>query len=108
MTQCCKSIYRTGYRGRQCAKSAKVEREGKWYCGTHDPEAVANRHNARVAEWQAAQEASRNLREQRDAALDHQRRIAEFGQWCMVEFEFERGIKWFEGQDKARELGLLP
>lgn len=38
-----------------CGKTAKVEREGKWYCGTHDPVAVsarqAKRDQARDEKW---------------------------------------------------------
>lgn len=33
--------------GMSCRRRAKVEREGKWYCGTHDPVAVEERRQQR-------------------------------------------------------------
>jgi len=38
--KCCKQVYPAGMRfprPRQCSVNASVERDGKWYCGTHDP-----------------------------------------------------------------------
>jgi hypothetical protein len=32
-----------GYRPLQCSREGSVERDGKWYCKQHDPEAVAER-----------------------------------------------------------------
>lgn len=36
---------------RPCARKAAVERNGKWYCKQHDPEAVAARDAAKRAKW---------------------------------------------------------
>lgn len=45
--QCCAAIYKgsVGIRSRyaSCTRAGKVERDGKWYCGQHDPEAVKAR-----------------------------------------------------------------
>jgi hypothetical protein len=45
------------WRKSQCRHPGKVEREGKWYCGTHDPEARAARREAKLtilrAKWEA-------------------------------------------------------
>ena len=60
---CCREVYPRGdrwsaFHGRPCGKPARVERDGKFYCGIHDPErpalnAVRERataaFNARVA-----------------------------------------------------------
>jgi hypothetical protein len=36
-----------------CGKNAKYEREGKFYCGTHDPVAVAAKRDARSADYRS-------------------------------------------------------
>src|SRR4051812_8790364 len=43
-----------------CQKAAKIEREGKWYCGTHDPVAKKKRDETTRARWQAKFEADVN------------------------------------------------
>ncbi len=43
----------TGYDYSSCPHKAKVERNGQWYCGRHDPEAVAAKRKARHAKWDA-------------------------------------------------------
>jgi hypothetical protein len=54
------------WRKSQCRHPGKVERDGKWYCGTHDPEARAARREVKLvglrAKWaieQAAMDANR-------------------------------------------------
>lgn len=45
--RCCKLIYKSDgrFRGRHenCKLTGKIQRDGKWYCGTHDPEAQKKR-----------------------------------------------------------------
>ena len=42
--QCCVKVYAVGMLSRfPCANKAKVEVDGEWYCGTHNPVAVAKR-----------------------------------------------------------------
>jgi uncharacterized Zn finger protein (UPF0148 family) len=54
---CCASVSPGTYsfRHSKCSKTAKYERDGKWYCGTHDPVAVKAkddaRHDKRRIEW---------------------------------------------------------
>ncbi len=36
-----------------CTKKAKFEREGKWYCGIHDPVARSEKSEARFEKWKA-------------------------------------------------------
>lgn len=47
-------------RGHPCAKPAKVERDGKWYCGVHDPAAKAERDAKRRAAWVAKDNVSKS------------------------------------------------
>lgn len=39
----------------QCCRAASVQRDGKWYCRTHDPEAVAARRKASDDKWRREQ-----------------------------------------------------
>ncbi len=41
-----------------CGKPAKIERDGKWYCGIHDPEKRRLKIQAQDAKWQAEREAA--------------------------------------------------
>jgi hypothetical protein len=61
--RCQKMIYGGSFHGRSCAKTAKHEHEGKWYCGTHHPPAVKARRVARDRGWNekwARQDAERD------------------------------------------------
>lgn len=55
-TTCCASVragtdgWRTRYK--PCSRKASVEREGKWYCGQHDPQAVADRKKTNESQWE--------------------------------------------------------
>ena len=49
--RCEERIYENFYSS-QCQKTAKVERNGKWYCGIHDPEKVKARQDARQKKWE--------------------------------------------------------
>ena len=46
-----------------CEHAAKVERDGKWYCGRHDPEAVKRRDDKRNARWDEEERARIGARE---------------------------------------------
>ena len=48
--QCCKRVWRD-HRDYPCARSGKVERDGKWYCGLHDPESRKRKDTERRAKW---------------------------------------------------------
>lgn len=41
-----------------CGRRAKVEVDGKWYCGIHDPEKAKARRAAKIAEWRNSSAAS--------------------------------------------------
>ena len=49
--RCCNTKWTYGGYRRTCTKTAKVERDGKWYCGIHDPVARAEKAAARHANW---------------------------------------------------------
>lgn len=51
----------------QCSFKGKVERDGKWYCGTHDPEAVVERRKKRGEKWAAENEESSRIYRRRAA-----------------------------------------
>ena len=43
---CSERVY-TSFHDHLCPRKGKVERNGKWYCGQHDPEAVAAKQAAK-------------------------------------------------------------
>lgn len=57
---CSGKVYRgtDGWRGRYdpCSKRAKVERDGVWYCGVHDPVARKEKDDKRHTEWKQRQQ----------------------------------------------------
>jgi hypothetical protein len=63
---CCARIY-SRYRSHTCGNAAKVDRGGKLYCGTHDPERREAKRKETEARWRAQSEA-RNLQSRREAA----------------------------------------
>jgi len=58
---CCVKIYPREsfglFHSHPCQSKAKVEREGKWYCGTHDPVKIKARKDAQCAKWKAESDA---------------------------------------------------
>lgn len=79
-TKCCVRVHSGGYvRGHQCGKAAKVIRDGKPYCGIHDPVAVRARKDKRNAEWKERWDAEAAARAQAEAArAERDRRAACF------------------------------
>lgn len=52
--RCSTRVYsgeRADWGGHTCGRKAKVEVDGKWYCGIHNPESVAKRRKKQEAEW---------------------------------------------------------
>ena len=66
--KCCETVYRKdagwGERHQKCGKTAKVEADGKWYCGLHTPEAEAKRAKKREQKYEEFCDKSRRLRKQ--------------------------------------------
>ncbi len=50
--KCCAHKW-SGWHRIQCSKNGKIEREGKYYCGIHDPVAIEAKSKARNAKWNA-------------------------------------------------------
>lgn len=72
---CCAKVYGPGYfRGKCCGKTAKIERNGEWYCGTHDPVRVEERRKARREAGQARWDAECAARKAKEAAAIEQKR----------------------------------
>lgn len=51
--RCCARIY---FKHKACSRTGKVDRDGKWYCGTHDPVAIKKAAEDRHARYKAAHE----------------------------------------------------
>jgi len=77
--KCCATIYfgTLGMHHKPCSKTAKFERDGARYCGTHDPVAVAARDKQRDAEYKRKWEAERQERAANAAAAAEQKRRAD-------------------------------
>ena len=61
--KCCGVIWNgAGYRNFICGKKGKVQRDGKWYCGRCDPDAVSARRAKTTAKWPAEIQAYRDKR----------------------------------------------
>ena len=43
--RCCIRVYGGSFSGHPCAKPVTKEHNGKWYCGTHHPDAVKARRD---------------------------------------------------------------
>ena len=71
---------------KKCGKPAKVEREGRLYCGIHDPLRAAEKRDTRLAEWIAKAEKGRAEK----AAIELQRQKAEAFDWLEAMFKKER------------------
>jgi hypothetical protein len=63
--ECCAMVYTGGtFRGHVCGRRAKVVRDGKHYCGTHDPERLKAVRDANSAKWQAKRDAARKANDE--------------------------------------------
>ena len=51
---CCENVIPTEeWHSHPCGKTAKFERDGKWYCSRHDPVAITEKRAARYTKWDA-------------------------------------------------------
>lgn len=75
--KCCGSVWPAGaYRTYPCRHNAKVERDGNWYCGTHDPVAIKEKQDKKNAESDARWKASQKLQADAAAKRNEQERRA--------------------------------
>lgn len=63
---CCKAIGM--WRSNKCGKKAKVQRNSLWYCGIHDPVAVAEKNAKRNAAWRVKYDAENAAQDAQFAA----------------------------------------
>lgn len=88
----------------QCTRRAKIERDGKSYCGLHDPVVVAAKDKARKAkrhaEWKQKQE-----------RWDRQKREKEAGEMAieLAKFIDENGVSsaWAETNVLSKSKAIL-
>lgn len=75
---CCALVWSAGaWRSYPCQKPAKVERDGKHYCGIHDPVRRAEKQAVRDAEFSARIESKRQARMTADAERAETKRRAD-------------------------------
>jgi hypothetical protein len=55
---------------KDCGKTANAERDGKWYCGIHDPVRRKEKNDATYARWREESHARIKAERIRDAAPD--------------------------------------
>lgn len=63
----------------RCNKRASYERDGKWYCGTHDPVRVKAKREERDAKWNEKWKAESARNRLRDAAPDMEKLLRRIG-----------------------------
>ena len=59
---CSEQVYGTAWGGSRCSRKMKVMRNGKPYCGQHDPEKVTAVRAAAEAKYQAKKAAQEQVR----------------------------------------------
>ena len=65
---CEKRIFSTYTRSScKCGKNAKVERNGKWYCGIHDPIKIKERDDNKMVEYKERVQIRKNERRRQTA-----------------------------------------
>lgn len=76
---CCKKLYVGEYSMTtyECGKTAKVERDGKHYCGTHDPVAIKARDDKRSMVFRQKYEAECDYRRKNAESAAEQKRRAD-------------------------------
>lgn len=71
--KCCGYVHRGRWGVSVCAKPAKMEHEGGFYCGIHDPVKAKAKRDAVDARWQAELAAQRKAKDEaaaKQAALE--------------------------------------
>lgn len=84
----------------RCRNKATVQREGKWYCGTHDPERIKARQEKRDQERR--QEMERNDQAYNSGAAQVRRLIKLLGD----DMEYEVGVDYAKIGRTHRASGI--
>ena len=103
--KCSKQVWSGSWHTRPCKKPGKVQHEGKWYCGVHNPE----RRIKRDQEWRAASDA----RERHSAQIETEGRAllkrlgaAGYVDYGVRSIRVRRLVLSFDDAEKlAKELG---
>ena len=106
--RCCNTKWTYGGYRRACTKTAKVERDGKWYCGVHDPVARAEKAEARLEQWRTKAQADIKARAEKESAAAEQKRradlydeLVEFVQEFLDDYQSDdgmRALKYYAGK----------
>ena len=91
---CCKRVFHgRSFTGHPCGKPAKIEHDGKTYCGIHDPVRLKECNDAKVASERAHWA---RQREQNERAMvivtENERRLALFDEMLEVLREVSRTL----------------
>lgn len=73
---CCGDVW-LSYRWVKCTKTGKVERDGKHYCGIHDPVAIKAKKDKQHAKWKQEWDAEAAANKAKAAAAAEQKRRAD-------------------------------
>lgn len=75
---CCATSYSgSSFFGHKCGKTANVERDGKHYCGIHDPVRRSENQQAKREQWRAEYQAKQKQWAKEKADADEQKRRAD-------------------------------
>lgn len=97
--RCCKKLFGPEYsfKGSLCRNPAKVEVDGRWYCGTHNPENVAKRRARDEERWKREREASEAAHRRR---LELAKATADvIDAWCQEHPDDERTLRYLRAKD---------
>jgi len=92
--KCAESVHNEGrWPGfHACGNPGKVRRNGKWYCGTHDPEKVGARRAAGERKWRAKLEFDQARNNQESSSSN-------------LALEVERAEAWLVGHTESTAGG---
>ena len=85
-----------GFHSYQCSKSGKIERDGRWYCGTHDPVRIKEKREESARKWSERFRAQRSASEQREKDEAEQKRRADLFPGLLE--QLEKMLRMFEAE----------
>lgn len=96
--KCCRTLLGYGCRTFHCKNAAKVERDGRFYCGVHDPEKDKARRAARDAKWIR----DTKIRECQSKLSNVRNQIAD----SVIEYVQDSNLKFLRQEAKALKAEL--
>ena len=92
---CCATVFSDRFRSK-CSRRAKVERNGRFYCGQHDPEAVAAKRKKANTRWRLVHAINECDRRFKDLAEQRKRALLAFAEMALItgcfSEEFSNGL----------------